>query len=339
MNCNENICRVVGKVANDLSLMRELCCENPALDGCDQLVLITPQLSSLIPQMQSACQDQNWERIGDLWLEFKSLPWRRSYLQGLMLALCGEDGVDRGINSWPLFTPRDTFEFDGSFELIGSAQPIVILPGSLEEVWMGNGGSSRVQLAESTVVWEEQFQLQPGGELTVATWIGGETCSITGSFSLISHSGPGSATFEDFCKKELKQLDFRFEGDSIAGSLRFDPSVPSHIVVNDLGQGYLGAAVGVEVFLKAHPTINAEGIADVLWIELPVAIEGDVIVLGPGGAVDGLELFPVDAALEHRIRRRALGWTEDESTCAQAGQRVFDRFVSTYPECFGVHGE
>ena len=58
-----------------------------------------------------------------------------------------------------------------------------------------------------------------------------------------------------------------------------------------------------------------------------------------GGAVDGLELFPVDAALENRIRRRALGWTEDESTCAQAGQRVFDRFVSTYPECFGVHGE
>lgn len=335
VNCHESVCRVVSKVAIDISMMRELCCETPEMEGCDQLMLIIPQLTNLIIDMQQACEDENWDRVRAVWDEFKRLPWQGPYLQRLIRVLCGENEVDRGVNSWPFSGPNDAFEFAGVFEPVGTTQPIVILPGSIEEVWLGPG-ASRVHLGEPNVVWEQAYVLNQGATLNATTWIGSAECSLTGSFSLISRTG--SNALDALCDKELKRLDLRFESDSIVGSLLFDPSFMSTIVVDDAGNGYLGAAVRVDVALKSDPSVNAEGLADVLWIEIPVSIDGDSIVLGSNEAVDGLDLFPVSSVLESRIRSLQMG-VAGEGDCAEAGDRAFNRFMRAYPECFNVAGE
>jgi hypothetical protein len=335
-NCHESVCRVVSKVAIDISIMRELCCETPEMDGCDQLVLIIPQLTRLIIDLQEACENENWNRLRTVWEEFKSLPWQVPYLQRLIRVLCDENEVDRGINSWPFSGPNDLFEFAGTFEAVGPAQPVVILPGSIEDVWLGPGASRRVQLGEPNVVWEQAYALNPGATLNATTWIGSAECSLTGSFSLISRTG--SSEIDPLCNKELKRLDLRVESDSIEGSLIFDPSIESTIVVDAAGVGYLGAAVFVDVVLKSDPSVNAEGLADVLWIEIPVSIDGESIVLGPNGAVDGLDLFPVSSVLESRIRSIQLN-AIGEGDCAETGDRAFNRFIRAYPECFNVNGE
>lgn len=340
-NCEERVCRMVSKVAIDLSLMREACCENPQQEGCDQLVMLIPRLTMLIPQMQQACDDQNWDRMRLIWDEFKRLPWSVPYLRGLVATLCGETMVQTGENSWPLLLPADTVSFEGVFEPLGPPQPVVVLPGSLEETWLGAGSSVRLHLGTPEIVWEQEFVLEPGGSLHALTWLGNETCSLTGSFSLIERSASGGGSLDEWCAKELKRLDFRFHGEAVSGSLLFDPTFPSHIILNERGEGVLGAAVRIEAALNSDPTVNAEGIAELVWIELPVAVVGEAIVLN--GEVDGLSLFPVDPFLEGRIRNRlsgwASGWTDDEGHCAEAGRRVFERFVRAYPGCFSVYGE
>ena len=321
MNCNDQFCKVAKKVGFDIYWIRTLCCEDSERRYCDQIVPLIPQLTSLIVDMQLACDQANWQRMRQIWGEIKGLGMPVPFVKYYQDLFC-EETIDIGLNSHPFFVPSDHFRFPGIFAATGEPTPIVIFPDDIESPWMDQTQGRRNLLEAPEVLWETEYVLEPGAVFNVETWLGAQDFSATGSLAIAR----SDVSIGESCEiARFMRMRIDLLGLELAGHIELVPSsAQSALKLDAFGSGTLAGLIDVHVYLRDDPSISLDGLFQEAWIELPVVVQGESIVLAPEGMVDGLSLFPVVpeiAELLYGVTPEALALHGDDefSECQEVG--------------------
>ena len=334
MDCQDQFCKVTRKVGFDIYWIRVLCCEDPHRLHCQQIVPLIPQLTNLMVDMQLACDQENWQRMRQIWHEIKRLGLPSPFVQHYKDIFCDRE-VQRGVNSHPFFGPGDVFRVPGVFAAVGDPVPIVVMPGSIDSPWM-ESEPRRISLRQvPEILWEREYVLEPGALFHAETWLGSQTFTATGALAIAQAQG----SLEDWCRKNRPtRMRIDLESADCIGQITLVETDPANqMLLQENGQGVLAARVEVNLYMRNDPTISLEGLFDEAWIELPVRHDGDQIVLSPEGAIDGLTLLPVVpeiAALLPRMSQDDVTAVQNETDCQALGREDLEIFKKAFFECY-----
>lgn len=338
MDCNQHYCSAIRKVGFDIFWIEKACCIDPERRFCEQMVPLIPNMTSAAVEMKIACDQENWNRMRDIWGEIRRLGMPIPFVAYYEDLFCDEE-TKKGLNSHPFFMPSDIFRLPGVFAAVGEPEPIVVMPGAIESPWMDQTHGRRNLVEAPEVLWETEYILEPGAALIARTWLGEEEFAASGSLA-IARNAPHQELWCELSKPTRMRIDL--VGTWVAGSIELDASGPFNALKLEAdGRGVLCGLVHMDLYLRDDPSISLEGLFEEAWLELPVSFEGDRITLMPDGAIDSLSLFPLVPEIAELLPGFSSdSFSQDDSrgddVCQNRADASLNTFKGVFPDCFAA---
>ena len=119
IDCDERYCDFVRAAAGGIYAWEYQCCLEPDSPACEDRGLRYQTLAFSAPAMRMACEERNWDRVGEIWEEVKRvLPVMP--LRLIIANFCGFE-IGFGENVATPFAVGDSVSVDVSLESIGSS--------------------------------------------------------------------------------------------------------------------------------------------------------------------------------------------------------------------------
>lgn len=288
-NCNERFCKAARILRVQGMTMSDGCCEFPEDPGCDlDLYSDFSNMTWLLHKAFVACDDDNIDTLKDVWREVKDI-----IPMGIILPWCHEivlldqwfrDLCNPFINSNLPAYIDDEFVFDLSLHKLQDA---------VQDRPQGQFANENTQMT---------FAVVPGSMVSASTWMGDAQFSVTGILAIsalrLNENGEqqGTATQVD--------LDLIDSKNGVIGAVTLATHVDAKplVLLDANGSGMIGMPVSIDVFWSSDPDgWNADGLLDVIWIELPISIDGNRASIVSDGPLAVFDLAPVDPAFIARF--------------------------------------
>ena len=341
IDCDERYCDFVRAGAAGIFAWEYDCCLDPDSAACVDRAIRYQRLAFNAPLMRMACEERNWDRIGELWDEVKAVIPAMP-LRVILRDFCGFD-VMMGENVATPWEGGDSIILDLGLRPIagpsplrparpGATVPPVTLSGRsisdpvASSSWTTRGGS---MLRVDSRGWSSAFAVS--GRLTVES----ENESRVGRRA--------GDEVDEWCRT-LRPTDFQMDLQGPAGtvSLSLDHDFPGNAMAfTARDRGIIGVAVRMDVEATLPPIIGIHFDLDQAYLALPFTIASDGS-LDLAGAFDAMSIWPVASPVEAYIRGAMVGDSfDDESTrCADAARGVADHFLALHAgECGLIAGD
>lgn len=333
IDCDERYCDFVRAGAAGIFAWEYDCCLNPDSDACIDRAMRYQRLAFNAPLMRMACEDRNWDRIGELWDEVKAVIPAMP-LRVILRDFCGFD-VLVGENVATPWEMNDSVVLDiGLRPSLGNPPLRPARPGSGQSPassmapphenssWVVNGGST---LRVDSRGWSAAFAA--AGRFAVEPLVDEDT------------GRRAADEVDEWCRK-LRPVDFQMQLEGSAGtvSLSLDPDFPGNTMsFTAPDRGVIGVAVRMNVEAALPPIIGIHFDLEEAYLTLPFTVSaGGELRLGGNGAIDAMSIWPVAPALQDYIRGvTPKNIIDDESVrCANAARQVAEHFLALHAgEC------
>ena len=334
IDCDERYCDFVRAAAGGIYAWEYQCCLEPDSPACEDRALRYQTLAFSAPSMRMACEQRNWDRVGEIWHEVKRvLP--AMPLRLIIANFCGFD-IGFGENVATPFAAGDAVMLDVSLASAGSNFPWIDQSGHGRRGSTG-GSASTMRSAANRSGWVVR------GDSIMEVQTRGATArfDVTGIFSAVESVGRGDDV-DDWCRS-LHPDELRLLLTGSDGTIRIDldPTFEGNAMVfTEPDAGVIGVAVRIVMNLEGPLLLSAPFELDAAFLELPFRIEPDgELRLGSEGAIDAFDLWPVASLVEAYIVGQNLEdevGGEDQSSCAVAARVVADHFLNLHEsECGG----
>ena len=333
IDCDERYCDFVRAGAAGIFAWEYDCCLDPDSDACIDRAMRYQRLAFNAPLMRMACENRNWDRIGELWDEVKAVIPAMP-LRVILRDFCGFD-VLMGENVATPWEMNDSVVLDIGLRPISGNPPLhPARPGSVPPP------ASSIAPPHQNVSWV----VDGGSTLRVDSRGWAAAFSATGRFavepSVDGFVGRRAADeVDEWCRK-LRPVDFQMQLEGSAGtvSLSLDPDFPGNAMsFTESDRGVIGVAVRMNVEAALPPIIGIHFDLEEAYLTLPFVISpGGELRLGGHGALDAMSIWPVAPALQDYIGgvtpKMAI---DDESVrCADAARQVAEHFLALHAgEC------
>lgn len=327
IDCQDQYCKFVQAGQTGVFAYHYMCCMEPEAETCDEYAARIHRFSQDAADMYLACERRDWERLGAIWNEIKSL------LPIGVVAIIADNFCDgygwTARNRWSPFGGGDTVEFDVS---LGATAPRIRV-----DVADRDTGSTRKGPA-SVVVVRDHRTTSPGevvfdldGDLRRFDFEGGIRITDQADRSSIR-----AVDVSPWCRSlRIEALDWTLRSDAcdVVLSLVDDASI-NRIHTIDEGRFVLSALVRLDFVQRFHSGLELDGTLDEVVFEIPCDFDDDgSLRLVSGIDMSTMRLWPVDPGLE----RFLLGQSSQRSTvdaehdeCVRQAIQMADYFRSLH---------
>ncbi|MDE0888656.1 MAG: hypothetical protein OSA40_04265 [Phycisphaerales bacterium] len=318
VDCEDSYCDVVRAGGTAVQAWHFRCCLNPDDPTCVDLPDRIARFSLLAAEARLACEGNNWDRVRDIWREFRQLiPFQ--FASVVWEELCGRE-VAWGENAWSPFGPGTEFDFAVTLEEV--TPPQVVL-------WTGDRPGS-VEINRS-------YRIREGSKVTITTPNGLATAHLQGRLTL-AESVNSIGDLEDWCRNHRPvELAWTIESDGWSGTIELDPGFAGNRVRFDTASmGAIGVAVRLSVGRNDLPEVSTDGLFEHAYLELPFHLnEHHELTIAPDGPIDGLQLLPLDPRLEWSLRSGGTGdgFDEEQDGCAAFARERAEAFLALHTNC------
>ncbi|RPG14320.1 MAG: hypothetical protein CBB69_012035 [Phycisphaera sp. TMED9] len=317
VDCEDSYCDVVRAGGTAVEAWHFHCCLHPEDPSCFDLPDRVARFSLLAAEARLACEAKNWDRIREIWREFRQVVPLR-FASVVWKELCGRHAA-WGENVWSPFGV-DT-EFDFALTLDQVAAPQVVL-------WNGDP-SDLVEIDRS-------YLIRDGSKITIRTPHGLATANLQGRLTIAETAGPGG-DLEDWCLKHRPvELAWSIESEGWSGSIRLDAGFEGNRVrFETASRGTIGVAVRLSIGRDDLHEISTDGLFEHAYLELPFHLAGDGnLRIAPDGPLDGLQLIPLDPRLEQSLRFGGMGdGFDDGEGCSAFARERAEAFLAAHANC------
>lgn len=327
-DCRNAYCDAVRAGATAVQAWHFHCCTEsgapPSVD-CEDLPNRIARFSLLAAEAREMCEARNWERLRDIWREFRGLVPLR-FVSTVWREVCGES-VAWGENRWTPVGPEVRFSIMLPFD-----------PAAPPRIVFGDESSPGVAIddAPGVVPWiERELELASGS--VVGMEIGGRSVKavVDGRIVLARRIDPTAATRPcDLVRPVDLRLDLR--GDGWSGRIELiDGFDGNRMIELEDGTNRLGMRVRIDAEIDEPFGISLAGVFDEAFVQVPIQWDANGTVrIGLEHSIDGLELLPVDPGLESAYRSEPPGgpWRTGVD-CAGLARSRAEAFLALHPDC------
>lgn len=335
VDCDERYCDFVRAAAGGIYAWEYECCLDPDSPACIDRAIRYQALAFGAPAMRMACEQENWDRVGEIWDEVKqvipAVP-----LRIILRRFCGID-VAFGENVATPFVPGDRVAIDLVLASVGSP-PVPsddqAAPSRGIDPPATTGEGRSAQRRSSWVV-------RPGSG--VRSWWGDSITSFEASGILsVMESSHGSADLDDWCRR-LRPEELRLVLHGPDGNIRIDldPTFAGNAMAfSTPDAGVLGIAVRIDLDVDGSGPRSIPFAFEPVFLAIPFRIDPDGgLRLGSADPIDAFDLWPVASQVEAYFTGVEVpgGESGDQAACALAARGVADHFLSLHAsECGGL---
>ncbi len=336
IDCEQRYCDFVRAAASGIYAWEYDCCLNPESLACVDRAVRYQALAFSAPSMRMACEERNWERLGEIWEEVRDvvpvLP-----LRVILSRFCGQD-VAYGENVVTPFASGDTVTVDLGLSRVGAAGP----------PWNGHSfpgrpdGIGGMTSAAPSLQARRRWVIDTDSVVRIASRGGTADFAAVGTLSVIGEAG-GSDDVDAWCRTlEPDDLRLLLRGPEGMIRLSLDRSFEGNVMAfTGRDSGMIGVAVRVDLDPAGRLPISIPFGMNAVFLQMPFQMEpGGGIRIGSVEAMDAFELWPVAPAVEGYITDR---WTpapadDEQMICAESARVVADHFLSIHAsECDGMN--
>ncbi|MDG2021548.1 MAG: hypothetical protein P8J59_06330 [Phycisphaerales bacterium] len=317
VDCEDSYCDVVRAGGTAVEAWHFHCCLHPDDPSCADLPDRVARFSLLAAEARLACEARNWDRIRDIWREFRQVV-PLQFASVVWKELC-ERHVAWGENVWSPFGVGTEFDFALTLDQV--AVPQVTL-------WNGDRSDS-VEIVRS-------YLIRDGSKVAIRTPRGLTTAYLQGRLTLARTASLGG-DLEEWCLNHRPvELVWSIESDGWSGSIGLDADFEGNRVrFETASTGIIGVAVRLSIGRDDLPEISTVGLFEHAYLELPFHLteDGDLRI-APDGPLDGLQLIPLDPRLEQSLRSAGSddGLDDGEGCSAFARERA-EAFLAAHANC------
>ena len=316
VDCEDSYCDVVRAGGTAVEAWYFHCCLHPDDPSCVDLPDRIARFSFLAAEARLACEANNWDRIREIWRDFRQvIPLQ--FVSVVWKELCDEE-VAWGENAWSPFGAGTEFDFAVTLDEV--TPPQVVL-------WTGDRPGS-VEINRSYLIRE-------GSRITIGTNHNFTTAKLQGRLTL-AESVIANGDLEDWCRHHRPvELAWAIESDGWSGTIELDPDFQGNRVRFDTpSKGVIGVAVRLSVGRADLSEISTDGLFEHAYLELPFQInKSGELKIAPDGPLDGLDLIPLDERLEWSMRSGGMGDGDggDQDECAAFARERSEAFLAAHP--------
>jgi hypothetical protein len=317
VDCEDSYCDIVRAGGTAVEAWYFHCCLHPDDPSCVDLPDRISRFSFLAAEARLACEANNWDRIREIWRDFRQVV-PLQFVSVVWKELC-EREVAWGENAWSPFGAGTEFDFAVTLDEV--TPPQVVL-------WTGDRPGS-VEINRSYLIRE-------GSKITIGTNHNFTTAKLQGRLTL-AESVNAIGDLEDWCRNHRPvELAWTLDSDGWSGSIELDPGFEGNRVRFDTAStGTIGVAVRLSIGREDLHEISTDGLFEYAYLELPFHLnEHGELKIAPDGPLDGLQLIPLDPRLESSLRSEEMkdGSGDDEGCSAFAHERA-EAFLAAHPNC------
>ena len=332
IDCDERYCDFVRAAAGGIYAWEYQCCLEPDSPACEDRGLRYQTLAFSAPAMRMACEERNWDRVGEIWEEVKRvLPVMP--LRLIIANFCGFE-IGFGENVATPFAVGDSVSVDVSLESIGSSGVPQEDRFDRGRGGTGGGGASTMRAAAGRSGWV----VRGASSIQIRTLGASANFDVTGIFSVVESWGRGDDV-DDWCRSlHPDELRLLLEGPDGTIRIELDPDFEGNAMIfSEPDAGVMGVAVRMVLDLEGPLLLSNPFDLNAAFLEIPFRIEPDgELRLGSIGSIDAFDLWPVATAVEAYLAGEELEapLREDQASCAAAARVVADHFLMLHDsEC------
>ena len=334
VDCDQRYCDFVRAAAGGIYAWEYECCLDPDSPACVDRAIRYQALAFGAPAMRMACEEANWDRVGEIWDEVKrvipAVP-----LRIILRSFCGID-VAFGENVATPFMAGDSATVDVVLAPVGSTTVPSEDHASRKRRSDPAGTAAITRSSGNRSSWV----VQAGSEVRIR-W-GGSVAGfdVTGVLSVVE-STFGGEDLDDWCRR-LRPEELRLLLRGPDGTIRIglDPTFEGNAMAftaPDAGTIGISVRIGIELEGPELRAIPFEPESAFLTVPFRVDPDGG-LRLGSDVGIDAFDLWPVDPRVEAYLSGTEAPATggEDQVACAMAARVVADHFLSLHAsECDG----
>jgi hypothetical protein len=335
IDCDDTYCDFIRAGATGVYAYELACCRDPDGLQCADRELRMYHFSLKAIEMRRACEEENWQRLGEIWDSIKPL-----IPLGVLLLVANDfcDGWGWAAhNLTSPFGPEDTAVM--AIDLDPAPPRLQVARSSAEPIRSA---------ATTTIDVEHTWNIRSGSMMTLDVFGTSATGLVEGSFTAMETMPVAGAQHdqqvEEWCRR-MKPRNFDLDVPFPDGHLilRLDPDFAgNHVRFESADRGVIGVAMTIESVLDAPPLPIIENLGDLAYLEIPFALRPDGgLTLAPDGAMSLLDLWPVDPAVEAFVRGEdASGFAneDDDLACIARAREVAEGFLALHPVCGAAGG-
>ena len=332
IDCDQRYCDFVRAAAGGIFAWEHQCCLESGGPACEDRALRYQALAFGAPSMRMACEDRNWDRVGEIWEEVRRvLP--AVPLRIILSSFCGFD-IHFGENVATPFAAGDRVGVDVGLVPIGSSD-LPTVDGAGSGRGPGRGGTT---IRPRSAATRNGWVVRSGSRVQIDSRGALAGFEASGILSVIESGGRGD-DLDEWCRT-LHPEEFRLQLRGPEGSIGIDldSSFPGNVMAfTEPDAGVLGVAVRIVMDLEGSLVPTGPFDLDAVFLQVPFRIEPDGgLRLGSVEVMDAFDLWPVHRQVEAYIKdldREGVD-EEDPASCALAARVVADHFLGLHAsEC------
>ena len=333
IDCDERYCDFVRAAAGGIYAWEYQCCLEPQGPACEDRAIRYQTLAFGAPSMRMACEERNWDRVGEIWEEVRRvLP--AVPLRIIVGHFCGFE-VEIGENVATPFAAGDAVVMDVALAPAGAAG----IP-RMDRSHTGRGvDDSTFRSASGRSAWV----VRRGSEVRIESRGASAGFEVTGILSVVESMVQGDEV-DEWCRSlHPDELRLLLQGPDGTIRIDLDPTFRGNAVVfTEPDAGMIGVAVGISLDLQGPMRMAAPFTLEAAFLRFPFRIDPDGgLRLGSADPIDAFELWPLDPFVESFIAERetAMDSGGHRASCAETARVVADHFLRLHEsECGGSGG-
>ena len=332
IDCDQRYCDFVRAAAGGIYAWEYECCLDPDSPACVDRAIRYQALAFGGPAMRMACEEANWDRVGEIWDEVRrAIP--AVPLRIILRSFCGIDAAF-GENVATPFMSGDSATIDVVLAPVGS---IAVPSEDHASAWRRSDPTTTV--ITRSMENRSNWVVQAGSEVRIR-W-GGSTAGfdVTGVLSVVE-SAIGGEDLDDWCRRlRPEELRLLLRGPDGTIQIGLDPTFEGNAMAfSDPDAGTIGVAVRIGIELEGAELQAIPFESEPAFLTVPFRIDPDGgLRLGSDLVIDAFDLWPVDPRVEAYLSgTETTAGDEDQAACAMAARVVADHFLSLHAsECDG----
>ena len=327
VDCEEQYCKFVRAGQSGVFAYHYMCCVEPDAATCDEYAERVHGFSQRAAEMYVACGDRDWDRLGVIWREIKSL------LPLGVVAIIADDFCDgygwRARNRWTPFDGDDLVDIDVRLE----PRPMKVrVHTGVETTPLARRSSAPAELVRRWRIADgSEVFLDLGDSMHVFDFEG-ELQATEGAVRL----GMQEVDVSSWCRNlEVEKLEWRLRSDARDVELSLVPeSRLNRIHAIDEGRFLLGALVHLRFVERVHDGLEFDGELEEVFLEIPCTFDEDgSLRIATDGEASAMSIWPVGSALEWYLGGASTTPATEEidhNECIRQAREMADYFGSIH---------